>query len=168
MDTTGRGNGGRWAALTLAVLAVGLDGTVLSVAVPTLATELNASESDLQWFSSAYLLVLAAAMLPAGLLGDRYRAQEGDGALAVAFWRRFGGLRLLDHGGAVHRGAGGAGAGGGGHHGDGALGADGALHRGGAATGGRHLGGGELPGAADRADPGRVAADELTGGAGSS
>jgi EmrB/QacA subfamily drug resistance transporter len=65
----------RWWALgglTLAILAVGLDGTVLSVALPTLATALHATESDLQWFSSGYLLVLAAAMLPAGLLGDRY------------------------------------------------------------------------------------------------
>jgi len=65
----------RWWALgavSLSVLAVGLDGTVLSVALPTLAVKLHATESDLQWFSSAYLLVLAAAMLPAGLLGDRY------------------------------------------------------------------------------------------------
>src|SRR5579859_1477185 len=63
-----------WAlgALMLAVLAVGLDGTVLSVALPTLATALHASESDLQWFFSGYLLVLAAAMLPVGLLGDRF------------------------------------------------------------------------------------------------
>jgi DHA2 family multidrug resistance protein-like MFS transporter len=42
------------------------------VALPTLARALRASESDLQWFSSSYLLVLAAATLPAGLLGDRY------------------------------------------------------------------------------------------------
>jgi len=65
----------RWlalGALGLAVLAVGVDGTVLSVALPTLSKELHASESDLQWFSSGYFLVLAAAMLPAGLLGDRY------------------------------------------------------------------------------------------------
>lgn len=69
-----QGNRRWWAlgALTLAVLAVGLDGTVLSVALPTLATALHASESDLQWFSSGYLLVLAATMLPMGLLGDRY------------------------------------------------------------------------------------------------
>ena len=60
------------AVLNLAVLAAGLDATVLSVALPTLATALHASEADLQWFSSGYLLVLAAAMLPAGLLGDRY------------------------------------------------------------------------------------------------
>jgi DHA2 family multidrug resistance protein-like MFS transporter len=65
----------RWWALggvSLAVLAVGVDGTVLSVALPTLAVKLHASESDLQWFSSIYLLVLAAAMLPAALVGDRY------------------------------------------------------------------------------------------------
>src|SRR2546430_7120816 len=65
----------RWfalAAVQLAVLAVGVDITVLSVALPTLATAVHASESDLQWFSSGYTLVLAAAMLPAGLLGDRY------------------------------------------------------------------------------------------------
>lgn len=63
-----------WAlgALGVAVLAVGVDGTVLSVALPTLSRALHASESDLQWFSSGYFLVLAAAMLPAGLLGDRY------------------------------------------------------------------------------------------------
>jgi len=65
----------RWwalAAVSLGVMTVGLDGTVLSVALPTLSTALRASESDLQWFSSGYFLVLAAAMLPAGLLGDRY------------------------------------------------------------------------------------------------
>ena len=65
----------RWWALvavSLSVLAVGLDGTVLSVALPTLAGALPASESDLVWFSSGYLLVLAAGTLPAGLLGDRY------------------------------------------------------------------------------------------------
>jgi len=65
----------RWwalAAVSMAVLAVGLDGTVLTVALPTLAKTLHASESDLQWFTSGYFLVLAAAMLPAGLLGDRY------------------------------------------------------------------------------------------------
>ena len=65
----------RWwalAALDLGVLAVGLDVTVLSVALPTLAISLKASESDLQWFSSAYALVLAAGMLPAGVLGDRF------------------------------------------------------------------------------------------------
>lgn len=63
-----------WAlgAVSLCILAVSLDGTVLSVALPTLASALHASGSDLEWFSSGYLLLLAAAVLPAGLLGDRY------------------------------------------------------------------------------------------------
>ena len=77
----------RWwalAALALATLAIGLDATVLSVALPTLATDLNASTGDLQWFTNAYLLVLAAALLPAGMLGDRFgRKRMLLGALAL-------------------------------------------------------------------------------------
>ena len=77
----------RWwalAALDLGVLAVGLDVTVLSVALPTLAASLHASESDLQWFSSGYALVLAAGMLPAGVLGDRFgRKRVLIGALVL-------------------------------------------------------------------------------------
>ena len=91
-----RGNR-RWlalGALVLGVLAVGLDGTVLNVALPTLASALRASESDLQWFSSAYLLVMAAAILPAGQLGDRYGRKKllltgiaifGTGSFACAY-----------------------------------------------------------------------------------
>ena len=65
----------RWwalAAISVAVLAVTLDVTVLTVALPTLATALNASESQLQWFVTAYTLALVAGMLPAGLIGDRF------------------------------------------------------------------------------------------------
>ena len=63
-----------WALVAIAasVLVVGLDLTVLNLALPTIATDLHASASDLQWISDAYSLVLAAAMLPAGLLGDRF------------------------------------------------------------------------------------------------
>jgi len=68
--------GGRrwWAlgALALSVLVVGLDVFVLTLAIPTLSVDLHASTSDAQWFLDAYSLVLAAALLPAGLLGDRY------------------------------------------------------------------------------------------------
>ncbi|MEC3975063.1 DHA2 family efflux MFS transporter permease subunit [Amycolatopsis sp. H20-H5] len=65
----------RWwalAALAVSLLTVGLDQTVLNVAVPTLATDLGASTTQLQWFGSAYTLALASLLLPAGLLGDRY------------------------------------------------------------------------------------------------
>jgi DHA2 family multidrug resistance protein-like MFS transporter len=65
----------RWWALgslALAVLAVGLDGTILSVALPTLGQSLDASTGQLQWFVAAYTLVFAAALVPGGMLGDRY------------------------------------------------------------------------------------------------
>src|SRR5580700_10341440 len=84
MNTAGARRWWALGAVSLGVLAVGLDGTVLSVALPTLAKALHASESDLQWFSSGYLLVLAAAMLPLGLLGDRYgRKKVMLGSLAL-------------------------------------------------------------------------------------
>ena len=76
----------RWwalAAVSMSVLAVTVDGTVLSVALPTLARALHATETDLEWFSSGYLL-LAAAVLPAGLIGDRFgRKKLLTGCLAV-------------------------------------------------------------------------------------
>ncbi|PWI18206.1 MFS transporter [Streptomyces sp. Act143] len=65
----------RWlalAALTLSVLIVGLDGTVINVALPTMAGELHADSSQLQWIGGGYLLALSVAMLPVGVLGDRY------------------------------------------------------------------------------------------------
>jgi DHA2 family multidrug resistance protein-like MFS transporter len=77
----------RWyalVALALSTLAVGLDTTVLSVALPTLARDLHASTGNLQWFTTSYLLVLAAILLPAGVLGDRLgRRRMLIGALAV-------------------------------------------------------------------------------------
>ena len=59
------------AVLCLAVLVVGLDITVLNVALPTIATSLGAGTAQLQWIVDAYVLAFAGAMLPAGLLGDR-------------------------------------------------------------------------------------------------
>ncbi|HSP73071.1 MAG TPA: DHA2 family efflux MFS transporter permease subunit [Gaiellaceae bacterium] len=65
----------RWWALGALVpvaLALNLDATVLSLALPTLARALHASTAQLQWFVSGYLLVFAAAMVPGGMLGDRF------------------------------------------------------------------------------------------------
>ncbi|MFN8098863.1 MAG: MFS transporter [Dermatophilaceae bacterium] len=64
----------KWLALvafSLATLVIGLDMTVLAVALPTLARVLDATQSDLQWFSAAFSLTLAGGMLPASLIGDR-------------------------------------------------------------------------------------------------
>ena len=64
-----------WALGALAVsgLVVGLDLTVLNLALPTLAVSLHVTSGGvLQWFVVSYSLVFAAMLLPAGLLGDRY------------------------------------------------------------------------------------------------
>ncbi|GIH10142.1 MFS transporter [Rhizocola hellebori] len=60
------------AALVLCVLVIGLDGTILNVALATLAADLGASTGDLQWIVAAYLITLSALLLPAGLAGDRW------------------------------------------------------------------------------------------------
>ena len=63
-----------WALVAIAasVLVVGLDLTVLNLALPDISVSLHASTGDLQWIADSYSLVLAALILPAGLLGDRY------------------------------------------------------------------------------------------------
>jgi EmrB/QacA subfamily drug resistance transporter len=65
----------RWWALVavgLSTLVIGFDGTILNVALPTLSTQLGATTTQLQWIVDGYLVVFASAMLPAGLLGDRF------------------------------------------------------------------------------------------------
>jgi EmrB/QacA subfamily drug resistance transporter len=49
-----------------------LDGTVVNIALPKIGTEFTASVSGLQWIVDGYLLSLAALILVAGSLGDRY------------------------------------------------------------------------------------------------
>ncbi|WP_432837208.1 MFS transporter [Dactylosporangium sp. CA-092794] len=64
----------RWAALavlSLALIAVSLDTSVLNTALPSLARALHAGTSDLQWITDAYTLVFASALILAGTLGAR-------------------------------------------------------------------------------------------------
>src|SRR5664279_1305077 len=65
----------RWwglAALCLGALLVGIDNTIVNVALPTIGRDLNASISDLQWVVDGYTLVFATLLLLAGHLGDRF------------------------------------------------------------------------------------------------
>jgi len=78
----------RWsalAAISVSVLVVGLDLTVLSLALPTIAATMHASTGDLQWIADSYSLVIAALILPAGLLGDRYGRKKVLLAALVVF-----------------------------------------------------------------------------------
>jgi EmrB/QacA subfamily drug resistance transporter len=68
-------------ALTLASSVVGavivaLDGTVLTVAQPTLQRDLGASFAQVQWTSTGYLVAVAGLLVFSGRLGDRYGHQR--------------------------------------------------------------------------------------------
>ena len=49
-----------------------LDNTILIIALPTLARDLQATAADLQWMVDAYILVFAGFLLLAGALADRF------------------------------------------------------------------------------------------------
>src|SRR5215218_3118016 len=51
---------------------VSLDGTIVNVALPSIARELDSPVSTLQWTVDAYLLVLASLLLLSGSLADRF------------------------------------------------------------------------------------------------
>jgi EmrB/QacA subfamily drug resistance transporter len=65
----------RWwtlVVLSLSLLVIGLDNTILNVAIPSLRGDLSASSSDLQWILDSYMLVFAGLLLTAGAIGDRF------------------------------------------------------------------------------------------------
>ncbi len=65
----------RWwtlGVLSTSLLIIGLDNTILNVAIPTLQREFGASATSLQWMVDAYILVFAGLLLTMGSLGDRY------------------------------------------------------------------------------------------------
>ncbi|WP_375400511.1 MFS transporter [uncultured Amnibacterium sp.] len=77
----------RRAWLAFVVLLIGismslLDATIVNVALPTIRTSLNASESTLSWVVSGYSLAFGLVLIPAGRLGDKYGHK----------WVFFGGL----------------------------------------------------------------------------
>jgi EmrB/QacA subfamily drug resistance transporter len=59
-------------ALCLGFFMILLDTTIVNVAIPALATGLNAQLSDLLWILNAYILVYAVLLITAGRVGDLY------------------------------------------------------------------------------------------------
>src|SRR3954464_8278516 len=81
----------RWktlAVLALSLVIIGLDNTILNVALPTLQDEFHASSSTLQWMVDSYLLVFAGLLLVFGTLGDRFgrklALQSGTAIFGIA------------------------------------------------------------------------------------
>ena len=75
MSTAETAHRRRWwtlAVLSISLLVISLDNTILNVALPSIASDLGASASALQWVVDAYMLVFAGLLLTAGSLGDRF------------------------------------------------------------------------------------------------
>jgi hypothetical protein len=76
----------RWrihAALSVALLTISVDNTILNVALPTIERDLGATTGELQWIVDSYILVFAGLLLTMGSLGDRF----GAGARCSPAWR---------------------------------------------------------------------------------
>jgi MFS transporter, DHA2 family, multidrug resistance protein len=57
--------------LSLAVLMIGVDGTVLAVATPFISKDLGATATQVLWIGDIYSFVLAGLLITMGSLGDR-------------------------------------------------------------------------------------------------
>jgi EmrB/QacA subfamily drug resistance transporter len=78
----------RWwtlAVLNVSLLLIIMDNTILNVALPTLAEDLKASGSQLQWIVDSYVLVFAGLLLSAGALGDRFGRRGALSAGLIVF-----------------------------------------------------------------------------------
>lgn len=62
---------GSLVAIGLAALMSTLDSTIVSIANPAIAADLDASLGQISWVTNAYLLVLAGLLIPLGALSDK-------------------------------------------------------------------------------------------------
>ncbi|MFC7451208.1 MFS transporter [Rhodococcus daqingensis] len=75
METTQEHGPRRWLiliVLCLSTLVLVVDNMALTVAVPSLTTDLGASAQDIQWILESYMLVFAGLLLAAGSMSDRF------------------------------------------------------------------------------------------------
>ncbi|MEU0884873.1 MFS transporter [Lentzea sp. NPDC005914] len=69
----------------LGIFLLNLDSMAMNVALPGVGRELGGSTAALQWIVDAYVLMLAALLLSAGALSDRFGASRAFGAGAAVF-----------------------------------------------------------------------------------
>ncbi|MHC1687741.1 MAG: MFS transporter [Methanothrix sp.] len=64
----------RWKALIFlcaSLLVLSLNNNILNVALPSIANDLHATSSELQWVIDSYIIIFAALLLTMGSIGDR-------------------------------------------------------------------------------------------------
>jgi MFS family permease len=64
----------------LSLLLVGMDVTIVNVALPSIRRDLQVSVSGLQWTIDAYVLILASLLMLGGSTADRIGRLTGLGA----------------------------------------------------------------------------------------
>ncbi len=89
-------------AVSMGVIMVGLDASVVAIANPRIADDLHASLSDLQWITDAYMLALASLLIFGGKLGDRFGRRRAFFVGVIGFAATSVGIGLIGTvGGAV-------------------------------------------------------------------
>ena len=104
--TTGKAYQRRWwtlLVLSVSLLVISLDNTILNVALPTIERELGASASDLQWIVDSYTLVFAGLLLIAGQPRRPLRPPPRIGRRAWHLRRGLAALRARQARGHAHR-----------------------------------------------------------------
>ena len=56
----------------MSLFIIVMDNTILNVAIPSLITDLGASNSEIQWIIDSYVIVFAGLLLTSGSLSDRF------------------------------------------------------------------------------------------------
>ncbi|HEY5941930.1 MAG TPA: MFS transporter [Solirubrobacterales bacterium] len=59
-------------AISVPLIMVGIDGTILNVALPTIARDLDTTSSELVWINSAYIITFGSTILLSASIGDKF------------------------------------------------------------------------------------------------
>ncbi len=59
-------------AISIPLIMVGIDGTILNVALPTIARDLETTSSELVWINSAYIIMFGSTILLSASIGDKF------------------------------------------------------------------------------------------------
>jgi len=59
-------------AISIPLIMVGIDGTILNVALPTIARDLDTTSSELVWINSAYIIMFGSTILLSASVGDKF------------------------------------------------------------------------------------------------
>ncbi|MBR7834979.1 MFS transporter [Actinospica durhamensis] len=75
----------RFFGITLGLLLVNFDATVLNVALPRIGTDLHSSPAALPWTADSYTVVVSGLLLAAGALSDRFGSRRVFRVALIAF-----------------------------------------------------------------------------------